>query len=602
MRPYALQAGTVGGFYAGSAFLFPGDTHRHYAQALQLRYGLSQEWTLRASMLYLGASNDKVDPKRLYASGDTHLYGRFPMWRLDALTLGGEAGAHFYTGLPGKTDLLDGASLSFRQTGTYRAESFAIHYHAGYFYDRSEGVIAEEPTLMEATTFGFSGYDHLAAGLRAEGSFGVFEPYLEFAAKLPVAGPAGLGGGPKWLTPGVALNLWENTVLNTGVSLGMQRVPEQPGIEAALPWTVFLGAAQTFDLSDLPYRLRQTVSPDPTTLNIVAFDVLKNQVLADVDVVMVAGAEVVRGRGGVNWTGFAERATYTATRADYLQVTGVTALRGGQLHVVRVGMTPSVGWARGAAINQAGGEPIALYFNGATAPAWRGLGAFQLSVPPGQYYGYATAPNAVSAPVTFALGVGQTIELPRIVMRPPPPPPPVIVIPELPPENSPDRQAAVTNLMDLLREQNEQAAKREKERAPEPDPEPAVVLRRGMSLDDFAGNGASIADFQSGSWVLDGPSRAKIATLAKLILADRRVRYVLIQGSADDVGSFEVNTYISRQRAQAIFDELIRLGIPAEKLGIKIAVFMKAPNQMTDRDKQGQRQVMLHVSRMGEAN
>lgn len=600
MQPYALQAGTSAGWFSGGAVLFPDDTHRYYVQAVQLRYGLSDTLTLRASMLYLSASNDKVDPHRIHASGDTHLYGRFPIWRSGALTLGGEAGAHFFTGLPGKTDVLDGASLSFKQSGTYRAESFAVHYHAGYFYDRSEGVIAEEPTLMEAATFGFSGYDHLTLGARAEGSFGVFEPYLEFAAKLPVAGPANFTGGPQWVTPGVALNLWENTVVNTGVSLGVQRVPDRQGIEAALPWTLFLGAAQTFDLSDLPYRLRQTISPEPTTFNIVAFDVLKNQVMTDVDVGLYAGDETVRGKGGANYTGFAERATYTVTRTDYLSVTGVTALRGGELRVVRVGMTPVVGWVRGSFINQAGGEAIALYLNGVTAPAWSGLGAFTLSVAPGQYAGFATAPNAVSAPVTFALGLGQTVELPRIVLRRPPPPPPVIVIPELPPENSPERQAAVSNLMELLREQNEKAAKLEESRAPEP--EPAIVLRRGMSLDDFAGNGSSIADFQSGSWVLDGPSRAKLATLAKLLLKDDRVRYVLIQGSADDVGSFDVNTYISRQRAQAVYDELARLGISAEKLGIKIAVFMKAPNQMTDRDKQGQRQVMLQVSRMGEAN
>lgn len=601
MRPYALQVGTVGSFFAGDDVLFPGDRHRAYGQSLALRYGLNEDWTLRATMAYLRASNDKVDPNQLHASGDTHLYARFPLWRAAPIALGGEAGLHLFTGLPGKTDVLDGASLSLKQIGTYRAGMFAAHYQLGYFYDRSAGVISNEPTLMEATTFGFSGYDHLKAGLRAEASYGVFEPYLEYTAKLPVEGPVGFGAGPQWLTPGVSLNLFDATVVNTGVSVGLQKTPQSGGAEAALPWTIFLGAAQTFDLTDLPYRLRQAVRPEPTSVNLVAYDVLKQQVMSDVDITLYAGDEITKGRGGATWTGFAERATYTAFRADYAPVTGVTALRGGELHVVRIGMTPVVGWARGTATNEAGRAPISLYFNGATTPAWTGLGAFQLSVPPGQYAGYATAPSAQSAPVVFAVGIGQSVDLPRIVLRRPPPPPPVIVIPELPPETSPERPAAVSNLMELLREQNEKAVERERERERRPENEPVVELKKGMSLDDFAGNGAGIADFSSGSWVLDAAGRARLRQLAKLLLDDRRVRYVLVQGSADDVGSFEVNTYISRQRAQAVADELLRLGVDAAKLGIKIAVFMKAPNEMNAQDKQGQRQVLIQVSRAGEA-
>jgi outer membrane protein OmpA-like peptidoglycan-associated protein len=597
LKPYEVRVGTAAGFYAGDSVLFFGDTHRTYGQQFQLAYGASENLTLFADFAWLTAYNDMVDPKRLHAGGDTRLAGRFPLWEQDNLKFGADAALHLYSGLPGKTDVFDGASASLRQTGSYRYDRFGLAYHAGFFYDRSEGVISEKPTLMEATTYGFSGYNQLLAGVRADAEIGLFQPYVEYAGKYPLGAPVAAGKGPQWITPGLAVRLFSATVVNAGVAVGLTAA-QKNGVEAALPWTAQLGIQQTFDLSDLPYKLRQTFTPQSTTLQLVAKNVLTGQIMPDVDLVVFAPEGPVRDKGGITWTGFAERVSYTASLADYLPVTGYTALRGGQIATVTVSMTPTVGWAKGSAMNLAGAEPVSLYFNGLTTPTWTGLGAFRLSVPPGRYIGYASAPSAVTQPVAFAVDFGQTVDLPRISLRKPPPPVPVIVIPELPAENAPDRKEAVQNLFELLEKQNKAAQEQQNKAAPEPGP--VFVKRTGMSLDDFANPGASIADFTTGSWVLDEATRGRLREFARLVLDHADVRSIIIQGSADDVGNLEINTMISRERATAVFNELTRLGVPVEKLGLKVSVFMRAPSDMTAKDKQSQRQVLLRVSRKGE--
>jgi outer membrane protein OmpA-like peptidoglycan-associated protein len=211
--------------------------------------------------------------------------------------------------------------------------------------------------------------------------------------------------------------------------------------------------------------------------------------------------------------------------------------------------------------------------------------------------GYATAPNAVSAPVLLAIGIGQTVDAGRIVTLKPKPVDPIIVIPELPPESAPEHQAAVAELIQKLNDVN---AATKKVNATREEDVPALP-DYGMSLDDFAQTGSSVAEFAPGSWILAPDAKARIKALALLLIKNAdTIRYVLIQGSADDIGSIEVNTVISRQRAQAVFDELQRNGVSDEKLGMKVSVFIRPPRQLTVKDKNSERKVIIRVSRMGE--
>lgn len=591
-----LIAGMSGGYFAGRSFLFQNDNHRYFTQQTFLLYGLADDWLLRADLAFVDARNDQVDPHRLHSFGDSQFTSRNLLWQSGGLKFGVDSAVHLFAGIPDQTDYLDGMSFSIRQTGSWDMNRVRLHYNAGFYYDRTAGVIQEVPTVMESTTYGIGSHHHGLAGLRAETLWGPLYPFLEYTLKAPLNAGVSAVKAPQWVTPGLAVRLGDGVNVNLSVPIALTGTRE-PGVQTALPWMVQLGAAMTFDLKDARYRLGQLLDPDPSLLRLYAVDGLTGKPLSDTSIALYAGDKTLTGIGELSWTGFAETATYTASLTDYLAVTGVTALRGGQSMTHKIALSPSVGWASGQLINRAGLDHVALYLNGATTPTISGIGAFKISFIPGGYSGYATAPGAISTSVAFAVGIGQRLDLGKIEVMRPRPIVPLVVIPELPPENTPERVAAVEELIKKLNDENAKAQEVGVDDRSIEDEMATLDRDGGFELPDFA-NGAPIAEFQPGAWFLSAESKARLKKLAELILENAAsIRYVLIQGSADDVGSIDINTMISTKRAQAVHSELAKHGVSEKLMGQKISIFVRAPDELTVEDKNAQRQVNVRVVR-----
>jgi peptidoglycan-associated lipoprotein len=93
----------------------------------------------------------------------------------------------------------------------------------------------------------------------------------------------------------------------------------------------------------------------------------------------------------------------------------------------------------------------------------------------------------------------------------------------------------------------------------------------GVTVDDngaAAGGGAfQPIYFEFDSTVLSPTARAELDGLAAHLQARPRAT-VTIEGHADDRGTVEYNVGLGERRAVAIRDYLVRLGVPAARLGV----------------------------------
>jgi peptidoglycan-associated lipoprotein len=93
----------------------------------------------------------------------------------------------------------------------------------------------------------------------------------------------------------------------------------------------------------------------------------------------------------------------------------------------------------------------------------------------------------------------------------------------------------------------------------------------GVTVDDNAGAAGDRAFqpiyFELDSTVLSAAARAELDELAAHLGA-RPTATVTIEGHADDRGTVEYNVGLGERRAVAIRDYLVRLGVPAARLGV----------------------------------
>src|SRR5690606_4240252 len=91
--------------------------------------------------------------------------------------------------------------------------------------------------------------------------------------------------------------------------------------------------------------------------------------------------------------------------------------------------------------------------------------------------------------------------------------------------------------------------------------------------------------------------RARVAALARIVQRDPRIRFVIVEGSTDDIGDRSINTRISTERALAVYQVMIDEGVPPEKIGLKISFFALTPERIDDKTREGERQVRIRFIR-----
>jgi outer membrane protein OmpA-like peptidoglycan-associated protein len=112
-----------------------------------------------------------------------------------------------------------------------------------------------------------------------------------------------------------------------------------------------------------------------------------------------------------------------------------------------------------------------------------------------------------------------------------------------------------------------------------------------------AGGDRPVGSFAVGSYELSEVDRRKIRELAELLISDPSIRYVVIEGGADDTGTTTTNRELSQRRAYAVFTELRKYGIPEQKVAMKVAYFVRSSPEVREDDRAKDRRVAVRVFR-----
>lgn len=600
LEPAHLVVGTSSRWFSSPSFLFPDDEHYAFGQQFTLMAGLGRGLTLRADTTMLRARNRLAIPDHFRSFGDSRLRLRWVMPVGERLHLGAETGADLYVGIPNQTGIFDGLSPTLRHVGHARLPArLGLHWSLGLDWDRAAAVLPDTPTLVESTLYGIGAHPRLAMSLRPEFDLRPLLVFLDWQAALPIGAPIGALEGPQWLTPGVALRLRETVSLQAGVSLALVQ-PRTRGVQVPEPWTAQLGVSAHFDGREAWARLRQWLNPKPAVLAIDVRDALRREPLKKARLTIFTPDEgPVEGiDGGLTWYGFADAVTWIAGAPDYATVTGTTVLRGGERTETSILLPPTRGWIVGEA-SAPGTAAVELRLDGPEPVSTALRGSFTMSLLPGRYAGYATAPGAVSQPIEAILGLGQTVTWPAIRLRAPEP----VRAPKKPGEpvvshaEVERQQRQLSGVIDEILRKPAAPPQAERGRADLP-PTPTTTERQ-IRLGDKAATmeGQSLATFTVGATVLDGEARARVAALARIVQRDPRIRFVIVEGSTDDIGDRSINTRISTERALAVYQVMIDEGVPPEKIGLKISFFALTPERIDDKTREGERQVRIRFIR-----
>jgi outer membrane protein OmpA-like peptidoglycan-associated protein len=415
---------------------------------------------------------------------------------------------------------------------------------------------------------------------------------------MPRGGPIGPHEGPQWLTPGVALRLRDVVSLQAGVSMALIQ-PRTRGVQVPEPWTAQIGVSTRFDGREAWARLVQWLNPKPAVLAIDVRDALRRELLRNARLTVFTPTEgpVDGSDGGLTWYGFADAVTWIASAPDYATVTGSTILRGGERTETVILLPPTRGWILGEA-SAPGTAAVELLLDGPEPVSTALRGAFTMSLVPGRYAGYATAPGAVSQPIEAIIGLGQTVTWPPIRLKAPEPvrAPRAAGEPVIDHVEVEKQRRQLSGVIDeILRKP---AAPPQAEAPGARKAQPATTERQ-IRLGDKAATmeGQSLATFLVGATVLDGEARARVQALARIVQRDPRIRFVIVEGSTDDIGDRATNSRISTERALAVYQVMIDEGVPPEKIGLKISFFALTPERIDDKTREGERQVRIRFIR-----
>ena len=72
--------------------------------------------------------------------------------------------------------------------------------------------------------------------------------------------------------------------------------------------------------------------------------------------------------------------------------------------------------------------------------------------------------------------------------------------------------------------------------------------------------------FDNNKATIKKKSNSLLDQIALSILANPEIKHVSVEGHTDDTGKYEHNIVLSRQRAQAVVDYLIKKGVAPERL------------------------------------
>jgi outer membrane protein OmpA-like peptidoglycan-associated protein len=93
----------------------------------------------------------------------------------------------------------------------------------------------------------------------------------------------------------------------------------------------------------------------------------------------------------------------------------------------------------------------------------------------------------------------------------------------------------------------------------EPEPPRAILEKQRIRI-------TGTIEFETGSFRLRPGSTPLIASVAEVMLKHPEIRRLRVEGHTDDVASQKLNQRLSEQRARAVVDQLVRMGVQRKRL------------------------------------
>ena len=130
----------------------------------------------------------------------------------------------------------------------------------------------------------------------------------------------------------------------------------------------------------------------------------------------------------------------------------------------------------------------------------------------------------------------------------------------------------------------------------QPEPERILEIRGVSDINREAlRNGVPAGTFASGVAELSEATKERLDKIAELVSNDPTLRALVIEGSVDSMGGMELNSQLARKRAQNAYDHLRDRGVDPSKMGIKVAIFVRSPGNLTAGEQARERGVVIRA-------
>ncbi|MCK6551860.1 OmpA family protein [Myxococcota bacterium] len=589
-------------FFSASSFFAENDEHSRVGGTLAVSTSPIDFLEIWLATRAQSNSNVRTSPQLLQAQGDLRLgvKGFYPVY--EHLTIGADLQVGLLSGIGQASFDLDASELTARLLVTgdltkYAEDPYPVraHFNAGIIVDNSAKLLESNPlSNAERFALGVSDFDRFALGFGVEIPVKYVTPFLEYTVEFPLgylatpgviiqssalraaqstppdvrscspvddsscARPAVQRAIPQKITPGVRVTAIPNLTLDFAVEIGI--TPEiATGVLATPPYNILMMASYAFDPFDtqsgppiaVPVLVPEVteVAPQPTTGEVAGVIKVKGGAeLAGAVVAFDRGTPVATGSDGM----FRSRQldpgpiTVTVTKDGYEPATAKGAVTAGTVASLALELVPSIreGVLRGHVVDdkEKGLANLAVTIDGPTKTTVKtgADGAYEAKVVAGKYWIEATGDGLFSKGREVELKGGETIST-ELVLR------------KRPKENI----AEISSSM--------------------------IVVRRAVH-------------FVTGEARLAPDAAAVLDSVVDVLVRNKQVKKVRIEGHTDNVGTDDANLALSKARAESVVAYLAEQGIDrsrlvAEGFGASRPI---APN-LTRRGREQNRRVEFHI-------
>lgn len=534
-RPGTLRVGLLGEHGWGADLPRAGVTHRRTAGTFSASYVPLKWLELSASWAAASHVSGALPGGPVQAIGDATLAAKVTGALHPRLMGGVELMGQLFPGIGSGTDTGAGVALGFAPRLLLSADlddlladrlPLRAHLNVGGRFDTTAQLVRHALDPAEELALGIHRFPRVTTGFGVELPFPMVAPFAEHALALPIGvGTEGDGSARHTLAAGLRVTAIRDLTLTLAGRLGLDRA-RTTGVPSTLPFNVFLGAAFHLDAlaASTPVVPAVAVAPRPpepvrSRLRGVVLDEETQAPLAGA-VITVLGSQLPpvatsHGDGAfLTHEVEGERVTLSITRDGYLPLQIELPAETGVTHTLHLAPRPLPTYL--AVTVRAGGQPVAARLSlqgndeqAITLPASSVVE--HVPVAAGTHTLLVEAEGHLAQTRVVQLSEGGTLEVDFDLA--PIPAKPVVVF----------RQDRI----EILQQVRFAAGRAQLH------PDSLVILRQ----------------------VVDAVVR-------------NRVPRMRVEGHTDSSGSAQVNLRLSRERAQAVADALVSLGLDRGRLEV----------------------------------